>query len=350
MRYDTNEYKYWQQFEENHILTNVDELLLKSDVTVTDKIINLQNLSSLKLYGKDINVFPEAFLKHPGINHIKIENTSITSLPEEIWSMTSLETLILENNKSLENFPEIRQNNRVFRNLLINEGNFRTLPNSIDKLENLNSLGCIDISLEKLPDSIVNFKHLEQLVLDNNKLEFLPEKIGNLTTLTVFSANFNKLSFLPQSFYNLVNLRMLFISENPFNAPINYNSFPNLHYTSRDELKALNEKIRQEAPIRGHETASALLDARQKAIPYETSSIPASSIMNDPDLKDLVKKPGFYQLPEDIVETIMRNNLGFAPKLPSNNAKGGRRRTKKMRKGRKRRTMRRRKTRRTNKK
>ena len=152
---------------------------------------------------------------------------------------------------------------------------------------------------------------------------------------------------------------MLFISENPFNAPINYNSFPNLHYNSRDELKALNEKIRQEAPIRGHETASALLDARQKAIPYETSSIPASSIMNDPDLKDLVKKPEFYQLPEDIVETIMRDNLGFEPKLPSNNAMGGRRRTKKMtrrrstkkmRKGRKRRTMRRIKTRRTNKK
>ena len=70
MRYDTNEYKYWQQFEENHILTNVDELLLKSDVTVTDKIINLQNLSSLKLYGKDITVFPEAFFQHPGINHI----------------------------------------------------------------------------------------------------------------------------------------------------------------------------------------------------------------------------------------------------------------------------------------
>ena len=329
MEYDTRNYKYWQQFEENHIITNVEKLLLNSDVTVTDKIINLQNLRILRLYGKDITVFPEAFFQHPRINYIKIENTSITSLPEEIWNMTNLQTVILENNKSLEILPEIRQNNRVLTNLLINTGNFRTLPNSIDNLENLNSLVCVDISLEKLPDSIVNFRHLDTLVLDNNKLEFLPEKIGNLTTLTAFSANFNKLSFLPQSFYKLVNLRELYISENPFNGPIKYNSFSNLDYKSRNELRVLNEKIRQSATIRGDETAIALLDSRQKSKHYKASSaiIPRASSaiiprarysqISNADIQKLVKNPKFYELPEDLVERILRDYLGYMPKPTS---------------------------------
>jgi len=321
MEYDTRNYKYWQQFEENHIITNVEKLLLNSDVTVTDKIINLQNLHILRLYGKDITVFPEAFFQHPRINYIKIENTSITSLPEEIWNMTNLQTVILENNKSLEILPEIRQNNRVLTNLLINTGNFRTLPNSIDNLENLNSLVCVDISLEKLPDSIVKFRHLDTLVLDNNKLEFLPEKIGNLTTLTAFSANFNKLSFLPQSFYKLVNLRVLYISENPFNGPIKYNSFYNLDYKSRDELRVLNEKIRQSATIRGDETAIALLDSRQKSKHYKASSaiIPRArySQISNADIQKLVKNPKFYELPEDLVERILRDYLGYMPKPTS---------------------------------
>jgi hypothetical protein len=317
LTYTIQDYNHWK-IQGSHINEFVGKLVLKSDIEVTDKIANFVNLKILELVGKDITVIPDAFFQHTNLQQIRLENTSIKILPEKIWQMAELKTLELEKNYSLKSLPEIKNRSTKMKYLLLQDGIFKTLPDTIDNLTNLEVLMCINMSLERLPDSIVNLRHLNTLLVDNNKLEFLPENIGNLILLKNFSATSNKLSFLPQSFYKLVNLEALFIENNFLNGPIEYANFPKLKYDYIRGIREQNEEILVKAPIRADQTALALLDARQKTIPYKASSaiIPRSmpSQISNADIQKLVKNPKFYQLPEDMVERILRDYLGYMPK------------------------------------
>jgi Leucine-rich repeat (LRR) protein len=90
-----------------------------------------------------------------------------------------------------------------------------SLPESIEQLTSLERLILYRNSLTSLPKEICNLHALEFLELDNNKLDLLPELIGQLTNLKRLDLSMNQLTTLPRSIMGLGRLETLNVRENP---------------------------------------------------------------------------------------------------------------------------------------
>ncbi|MFX1324236.1 MAG: leucine-rich repeat domain-containing protein [Promethearchaeota archaeon] len=165
---------------------------------------------------------------------------SLTSLPDDLSGLYSLEVLILENCRSLKTVPEsiielraLKELNldkcRSLRILPENFGNMKALENlklkrctrlkEIPKsLGNQKDIEILDFSycyhLVNLPDELSNLKALKKLRLRGcRELKSLPHCIGNLTLLAELDLYAcGKLKSLPESIGNLTNLKKLELS------------------------------------------------------------------------------------------------------------------------------------------
>lgn len=91
-----------------------------------------------------------------------------------------------------------------------------TLPEEIQYLKTLKSLGISGTSHNTIPAYVCNIPNLTGLSVDFNDLHQLPDEIGNLTTLTSFSAEYNSLSSLPSTFSGMSTLANLSLTGNLF--------------------------------------------------------------------------------------------------------------------------------------
>ncbi len=108
-------------------------------------------------------------------------------------------------------------NNRVTTISLFKCG-LSTLPESIGDLKSLQTLWLSNNNLRTLPESIGQLSSLQTLYLDNNQLSTLPESIGDLSSLEKLIIYFNQLSTLPESMNSMSSLKELNISENPLKS------------------------------------------------------------------------------------------------------------------------------------
>ncbi|MEK7399563.1 MAG: COR domain-containing protein, partial [Candidatus Poribacteria bacterium] len=89
-----------------------------------------------------------------------------------------------------------------------------SLPESIGKLTQLQSLDVDSNRLTSLPESIGQLTQLQILSAKNNQLTSLPESIGQLAQLKLLDASNNRLTNLPESIENLTSLEILRLSGN----------------------------------------------------------------------------------------------------------------------------------------
>ncbi len=90
--------------------------------------------------------------------------------------------------------------------LALNWNKLTSLPDSIGKLKSLETLYLGANELTSLPDSIGNLTSLEDLYLYQNQLTSLPDFIGNLASLKYLYLYQNQLTSLPDSIRNLTSL------------------------------------------------------------------------------------------------------------------------------------------------
>tara|TARA_Y100000591_G_scaffold185043_1_gene159723 strand:+ start:253 stop:924 length:672 start_codon:yes stop_codon:yes gene_type:complete len=134
------------------------------------------------------------------LNYVTKENITVrkldlglnelTTLPELIGDLQSLEILDLVNNK------------------------LRTLPESIGRLQSLKQLDLGHNHLKTLPKSIGDLQSLEKLHLSFNRLFTLPDSIGDLQSLKELYLSYNYLIRLPDSIGQLQNLKEFYLSNN----------------------------------------------------------------------------------------------------------------------------------------
>lgn len=112
-------------------------------------------------------------------------------LPDELFDLTQLETLLLNLNY------------------------FEKIPAGIGRLKGLKTLVLQESVFESLPDSIGDLANLEFLNLsDNPALKSLPDSLGNLTKLKdLYLENLPLLTELPLSLKNLTNLEAVQLSD-----------------------------------------------------------------------------------------------------------------------------------------
>ena len=98
--------------------------------------------------------------------------------------------------------------------LLTNENQLNSLPDTIGCLQKLHTLIADCNCLSHLPPSIVRCKQLRVLSLSENRLQQLPTDVGDLLNLQVLNVSGNCLAHLPGSLLNIRKLRALWLSEN----------------------------------------------------------------------------------------------------------------------------------------
>ncbi len=124
------------------------------------------------------------------VRMLDLRLNELTTLPELIGDLQSLEILDLVNNE------------------------LRTLPESIGRLQGLKQLHLRNNRLITLPKSIGDLQSLEMLYLVNNRLITLPDSIGGLQSLKELHLSYNYLIRLPESIGQLQNLKQLHLSNN----------------------------------------------------------------------------------------------------------------------------------------
>jgi len=153
------------------------------------KILNDLNftdtLDSKSTY--DNNTLTQCFenAKSHKISRLELSRKSIISVPNEIGTLTSLETLILSNNKITD------------------------LPIAFSKLINLKILDLGVNSLTFIPQVIYSLSTLTELHLEHNKITKIDPDISELVNLEVLNLFANQITVIPDQVCNLLKIRKL---------------------------------------------------------------------------------------------------------------------------------------------
>jgi hypothetical protein len=127
----------------------------------------------LSLYQQGLTSLPETIGNLRSLQYLYLERNHLSFLPGTIWNLTELIALSLYGNK------------------------LRSLPGTIGNLQSLQRLYLSSNQLLSLPDTIGDLKSLTYLILVSNMLSTLPDTISNLKSLKFLSLSSNKLSSLP---------------------------------------------------------------------------------------------------------------------------------------------------------
>lgn len=133
--------------------------------------------------------------------------TKIRSIPESIERLTNLETLAISDHR-LQTLPRSIGNLTGLRYLFLNSNRITTLPDTFTNLTNLRYLNLNNNRLRRVPD-IGNFLQLTHLDLSRNPLTHIPASIANLTELRTCNLPDNILLFPLQEEYLFSNRLVL---------------------------------------------------------------------------------------------------------------------------------------------
>lgn len=179
---------------------------------------------------------------------LDLSNTGISTLPEELFEITTLKVLWLGNNYS-NNAPKntitvIQDDIEKLNNLeAISLYGLKDIKISkqVKSLPNLAYVDCFKCDFNRFPSNLMNrritgigidcnnesvlldicrLKNIKQLFLTFSKLTVLSDAICNLHKLEFLSICNTKIERIPNSLYTLSNLRGFYISQTPLKASI----------------------------------------------------------------------------------------------------------------------------------
>ena len=162
--------------------------------------------------------FPEVMEDMTSLRWLKLTNTQLKSIPEEISSLQKLEHLTLKKNNVMAIEREQLKGLKCLRTLNLSRNALTAKNISSDTFdsEELNTLDLSHNELTEVPEGVGKAKCLLVLNLSHNKLEAIPSQLlMNVTDLLNLDVSHNNLEALPPQLRRLTNLQTLVLSNNP---------------------------------------------------------------------------------------------------------------------------------------
>uniref|UniRef100_A0A0E0CTE6 F-box domain-containing protein n=1 Tax=Oryza meridionalis TaxID=40149 RepID=A0A0E0CTE6_9ORYZ len=221
-----------------------------STPTKDDQIAAARRLSlsskELDLSGLGVTSVPPAAWETNDVMKLDLSKNSIEDLPNELSLCSSLQSLILSNNKikrwpgtvfsSLASLSLLKLDNNPLAEILATDlealsklevldlsGSASSLPepSAVSKLPHLKELYLRRMKLHGFPDSLLGLKLLRILDLSQNYLTSVPEGIKDLTSLIELDLSDNNITTLPPELGLLEpNLQVLKLDGNPLRRVI----------------------------------------------------------------------------------------------------------------------------------
>ncbi|KAI1292098.1 Protein flightless-1 [Halotydeus destructor] len=161
--------------------------------------------------------FPKSVSTMTSLKWIKLNNSKLDWIPDELGSLNQIEALAVAKNNLTSLHGEISamkslRSLNCRRNKLKNTG----IPQNIFQLKELTILDLSHNQLNEVPEELEHSTNLKLLNLSYNQIDFLPNQLFvNLTNLTFLDLSDNNLDTVPPQIRRLVNLETLILNNNP---------------------------------------------------------------------------------------------------------------------------------------
>ncbi|MBD3195582.1 MAG: hypothetical protein GF317_11030 [Candidatus Lokiarchaeota archaeon] len=225
---------------ETHIgkqFTQVDKITVKTQMGFS---VENKRVTGLGLFYCEISSLPESIGNLTSLEILDLDLNQLSTLPEAIRQLSSLKYLSLDDNV-FSTFPEFICDLKSLENFGILNNKLSELPDSIGKLSSIKVLALADNQLTRLPETIGDLRSLQTLWVNNNKLSKLPESIGQLSSLKKLALTMNQLSTLPESIGNLSSLKRLELFDNRITKlPESIGNLTSLEFLNLDKNKLTN--------------------------------------------------------------------------------------------------------------
>ena len=113
---------------------------------------------------------------------LSLKRKKFKTIPNEIWNMTNLQFLDLSKNK-IDSIPPQIKNLKNLQILILSKNKINNLPEEFYQLQNLKVIRLGSNDIEYLSNQIRNFKKLEELDLWNTNVSDLPFELSKISTL-----------------------------------------------------------------------------------------------------------------------------------------------------------------------
>ena len=185
---------------------------IKSKLTsIPESIGNLTSLQLLDLHSTRISELPESIGNLTNLQSLDLSLTRISVLPECIGNLTNLQSLDLRNTR-ISALPKCIGYLTSLQSLDLSLTRISALPESIGNLTSLQSLDLILTRISALPESIGNLTSLQSLDLGKTSIGGIPKSIRDLKSIKRLNLSFTKISSLPDSIGYLTSLKRLDLS------------------------------------------------------------------------------------------------------------------------------------------
>ena len=154
-------------------------------------------------------------VRRTGADKLWLSGLGLSVMPFDVWELTSLRILFLNENNLSNLPPEVGQLSNL-RQLGIGENKIDSLPSEIGKLQALEILGLGRNAITNLPPEISHLQNLRVLDLESNPLRRLPVGILRLTNLQTLNLSRTGISGELEGIKSLGKLQKLYIDGNLF--------------------------------------------------------------------------------------------------------------------------------------
>jgi hypothetical protein len=175
------------------------------DAALGDVVVVVDASGRPRLWPRTVNLASQGLTAVPpelleprraaSLVELNLGANQLTSLPEAVRGMVSLETLYL------------------YRNQLT------SLPEEVGGMVSLETLNLYRNQLTSLPEGVRGMVSLETLDLEGNQLTSLPEGVGGMVSLQGLGLAENQLTSLPEGITALTGLKQLNLRGNPLVRP-----------------------------------------------------------------------------------------------------------------------------------
>jgi len=189
------------------------DLSHRSLETLPEELASLTELQTLDLSGLNLSELPQSMAQLTNLEILNIRgdpfsNNNLSELPQWMAQLTNLHTLDLSG-LNLSELPRWMAQLTNLHTLPLSSNNLSELPQWMVQLTNLHTLDLSNNNLSELPQSMAQLTNLHTLDISSNNLSELPQWMAQLTNLHTLDLRSNNLSELPQSMAQLTSLEIL---------------------------------------------------------------------------------------------------------------------------------------------
>jgi len=163
--------------------------------------------TELDLSGMELNEIPDSVFQLTSIRTLILFNNNLTTIPEKISQLTNLNTLSLNGNKFTE-IPSSIGNIRSLKELWMCDNQITHLPIELKKLKKLFVLGIERNRILEIPKWLAEIPKLSALFADINEIRTIPKELASRHwDALLFSSN--PIEFIPKEIGDLKDITFL---------------------------------------------------------------------------------------------------------------------------------------------